>query len=187
MDYERFAVIGKSGSGKSTLASRLSKVLSLDNVELDALAWEPNWTQAPKEVMRERVIKSTPVDGKWVVDGNYKNSRDIIWPRAQVLIWLDFSLLFTLWRLLKRTFSRVFYKTELWNGNREVISNHLVLDPHENLFLNAIRTHWQHRKSFPLAFQQPEHRHLKVLRFQSPEALETWIKSLSGNGEQKRE
>jgi adenylate kinase family enzyme len=187
MDYQRFVVIGKSGSGKSTLATRLSKLLSLDNVELDALAWEPNWTQAPREVMRERVTKSTPVDGKWVVDGNYKNSRDITWSRAEVLIWLDYSLLFTMWRLIRRTFGRIFYKTELWNGNREHISNHLVLDPVENLFLNAIRTHWAHRRDFPLAIQQPEFQHLKVLRFRRSEELETWIKSLSGTGEQKEE
>jgi adenylate kinase family enzyme len=174
----RFVVVGKSGSGKSTLAAQLAKTLSLNNVELDALSWQPNWNQTPRTVMRQKVSNELLVDGRWVADGNYKNMRDIVWARADVLIWLDYPLLFTMWRLIRRTVGRILYQTELWNGNREHISNHLVLDPHENLFIHAIRSHWQHRESFPLALHQPEYRHLKVLRFRNSKETEIWINSL---------
>ena len=53
--YERMVVIGKSGVGKTTLAASVASRLGLRHVELDALNWEANWTQAATDVMLARV------------------------------------------------------------------------------------------------------------------------------------
>jgi adenylate kinase family enzyme len=74
-------VIGATGSGKSTLAERLAARLGGAYVELDALHWEPHWTEAAPDVFRERVERAT-AGARWVVAGNYGRVRDLVWPRA---------------------------------------------------------------------------------------------------------
>jgi len=103
--YKRIVIIGTTSTGKSTLAEKLAKRFDLHYIDLDALHWEPNWTEAPLEVFRERVEIATPVPG-WAVVGNYHTVRDLIWPQAEIIIWLDYSLSRIFWQLTRRTFTR---------------------------------------------------------------------------------
>src|ERR671929_1855344 len=89
--YQRVVVVGVTSSGKSTLAETLARRFELDFIELDALNWEPNWQTAPLEVFRSRVEKATMAD-KWIVAGNYHSVRDLIWPKAEAILWLDYPL-----------------------------------------------------------------------------------------------
>jgi adenylate kinase family enzyme len=107
--YRRIVVVGTTGSGKSTLASELARRLALPYVELDALHWGPNWTHCTDEEMRQRADEATREDA-WVVDGNYSIVRDLTWPRAEAVVWLDYPLLVILWQLWKRTWKRVLTK-----------------------------------------------------------------------------
>jgi adenylate kinase family enzyme len=179
MDYQRIAIVGKSGSGKTTLGRQLAEILSLKHVELDAIHWQPNWVQLEKPKMWERVDDALPVDGHWVADGNYSVVREIVWGRADTLIWLDYGLLFTLWRLFRRTFGRLVLQKRLWNGNRETLANQLTLDTTNNLFLFAIGSHSRHREQFPLALKEERYSHLRVLRFRKSSEVEEWVKSLT--------
>src|SRR5277367_5340256 len=93
MALDRIVIVGKSGAGKTTLATQLADRLSLTNVELDRISWQANWVNLPKHEMRERVDEALAVAGHWIADGNYIRSvRDIVWVRADTLIWLDYSL-----------------------------------------------------------------------------------------------
>src|SRR6266545_5489442 len=100
--YQCIVVVGTTSSGKSTLAKRLADKLSADFIELDALHWEPNWKEAELEVFRQRVEMATS-SACWVVAGNYHVVRDLIWPKAEAVIWLDYSL----WRILDRKSTRL--------------------------------------------------------------------------------
>ena len=179
MSLERIVVVGKPGSGKSTLAKELARKLELAYVELDAIHWQPNWAMLPKHEMRERLNETLVVDGHWVADGNYtRRAIDIVWGRANTLIWLDYPLRVALIRLLWRTILRLFWRQELWNGNKETLWSHLSLDPDKNLFIWLFRLHWRHREEFPALFRQPEYSHLKVLRFRTPTETEQWLDGL---------
>src|SRR4051812_23251994 len=105
MPGRRINVVGTSGSGKTTMARDLAGILGVPHVELDALHWGPNWTEEPDEVFRERVDTLLVGDG-WTTDGNYRTVRDIVWGRADTVVWLDYSLPLILWRLSRRTFGR---------------------------------------------------------------------------------
>jgi len=184
--YARIAIIGKTGAGKTTLARQLACILSAKNVELDAINWQPNWTQIPIPEFRTSTSAALSSSPRWITDGNYRHVRDIIWTQADTVIWLDYGLLLTLWRLLKRTTGRVVRGKELWNGNVENGWSFLRPDCKENLFIWAVRKHWAHRREYPVIFAEERYRHLRVLRFRSPGETEEWVRSLRKSVEESQ-
>jgi adenylate kinase family enzyme len=177
LPYHRFVVIGTTGSGKSTMAERLAIKLGLDFIELDALNWGPNWTPAGDELLRARVEEATRSPG-WVVAGNYSVTRPVTWARAQAIIWLDYSLWVIFWRLWRRTWRRVFFKEELWNGNREHLWTQLSLWSEESLFHWLFKTYWRRKREYPQLFAIPEHAHLYIIRFKNPKQAQGWLNKL---------
>jgi adenylate kinase family enzyme len=174
LPYRRVVVIGTTGSGKSTLAERLARKLDAHFIELDALNWEPNWTEAPLEVFRARTELATRAPA-WVVAGNYSVVRDIVWPRAEAAIWLDYPIQTVLWRLLTRTVRRSWTREQLWNGNVEPFWAHFKLWSDESLFHWLFKTYWRRKRDYPQLFALPQHTHLKVLRFQSTAQADAWL------------
>jgi adenylate kinase family enzyme len=172
---QRIAVVGTTGSGKTTLARRVSRLLAIPHVELDALHWGPNWTPFPLEVFRERTAQALGGDA-WVVDGNYGKVRDIVWSRADTAVWLDFALPVVMGRLLWRTLRRVLSREELWSGNRERFLAQFF--SRDSLFLWALRTYWRRRREYPELFERSEHAHLRVVHLRSPGEEHAWLARL---------
>lgn len=141
-------------------------------VDLDALNWGPGWTPSPVPVFRERAAAALS-GARWVVAGNYRELRDIVWGAADTLIWLDFPLPLVLWRLLWRTLRRVLTREELWGGNRERLVAQFA--SRDSLFLYAMKTHYRRRREFPADLARSEYTHLRVLRFRMPGELERWL------------
>jgi adenylate kinase family enzyme len=175
--YKRIVVVGVTGSGKSTLAETLANKFGYDFIELDALHWEPNWTEAPLDVFHARVECAT-ASQSWVLAGNYRIVRDIVWSKAEAVVWLDYSFPLIFGRLWRRTWRRWWYQEALWNGNRESIWTHFKLWSKDSLFHWIVRTYWKRRREYPVLFSLPEHQHLNVIRFGTPEETDTWLRSI---------
>ncbi len=175
--YRRLVVVGTTGFGKSTLAERLSRRLGLDFIELDALHWEPNWQPAEDAVFRQRVEAATRAPA-WAVAGNYSRVRDVVWPRAQVAIWLDYPFLVGLRRLAVRTVRRTVRREELWNGNRERFWWHLKFWSDESLLAWYFKTYGRRKREYPRLLALPEYAHLKVVRLRTPAETEIWLEEL---------
>jgi len=45
----RINVMGTTGSGKTTTAKLLAARLGLRRIEIDAMAWRPNWEMTPRD------------------------------------------------------------------------------------------------------------------------------------------
>jgi len=176
--YKRVVIVGVTSSGKSTLAEKLAKCFDLNYIELDALYWEPNWQAAPLEVFRTRVEKATRAE-KWIVAGNYHVVRDLIWPQAQAVIWLDYSLWRVVWQLTRRSFKRWWTQELLWGTNREPLWNHFKLWSNESLYNWLFQTYWRRKREYPMLLSQPGHQHLKLIRFKHPGEVEDWLEKLS--------
>ena len=169
---ERVVVVGTSGSGKTTFAGNLAKIIGAPHIELDSLHWEPNWTEAELEVFRNRV-RGALNEPRWVIDGNYSKVRDLIWPHADTIVWLDYELPVVMWRLAKRTFRRVFTQEELWSGNKEQL--HIQLFTRDSIFWWAWTSHPRYRKEYAELFQQAEQRHLQIVQLKTPEQAQEWL------------
>jgi len=178
--YKRIVVIGVTSSGKSTLAERLAKRFGMDFIELDALHWEPGWQEAPNEVLRARVEKATRAE-RWAVAGNYRSVRDITWPKADALIWLDYPFLLVLRQLTRRTFLRWWNQELLWGTNIEPLWVHFKLWSQESLFHWLVRTYWRRKREYTELLSQRENAHLKVFRFKHPREVEEWLEKFTYN------
>ena len=173
---DRLVLIGTSGAGKTTMAKRIARVLDMPHVEFDAIRHGPNWTETPDDVFRETLRDRVQGD-RWVGDGNYSLARDVVWPRATQVVWLDFPIRVVMWRLFWRTMRRGVFRQELWNGNREKIWRHFF--SRQSLFLWVMQTHWRRRRTIPEALARLEHAHLDLVHLQSPKQAREWLSKLT--------
>ena len=119
-------------------------------MELDAIYHQPGWTQLPEEEFRSRVDLATAPDS-WVVDGNYSAVRDVVWTKADTVVWFDLPYLVVLTRTVRRTLRRTVTREELWNGNREPFSNLWSLDPEKSIIAWAATRHGRYRRRYSAA------------------------------------
>lgn len=179
---ERIVVVGVTGSGKTTYAQHIAASRGIPHIELDALHWGPNWTpptgQHFQQQVREAVTAVT-----WVTDGNYSKVRDIIWQRADTLIWLDYALPLILRRLLRRGVRRVWSQEPLWNDNRETWRG--LFFSRDSLFLWAFKSYWRRRREYPALLADPAYAHLRVFRFRHPQETERWLQQHFGVSRQR--
>jgi hypothetical protein len=74
----RISVVGVSGAGRSTVARMAAARLGVPCIELDAIHHGPNWTEIPISELR-RIVTELVAGETWVIDGNYRKVRDLIW------------------------------------------------------------------------------------------------------------
>lgn len=164
--------MGTTGSGKSRLAERLAEQTGLRVIELDALFWGRDWRPVPLELFRHRVERETRDDG-WIVVGNYTQVRDLVWPNADTLVWLDLPLSLVMWRLVRRTVQRAATKEELWGtGNRESFRNAFL--SRQSILLWALKTHRRNREKYNAEFGSLA-REKRVVRLQNKREVERFV------------
>jgi adenylate kinase family enzyme len=174
----RMVVVGATGCGKSTLAERLARKLGLDFIELDALYWKPDWVGSSEGEFRARVEAATQTPD-WALAGNYGVTRDIVWPRAEAAVWLDYPFFLVLGRLLRRIWVRWRTQELMWGTNRETFWVHFKLWSKDSLVNWLFQTYWRRKRTYPQFFARPEFAHLKVFHFKHPREMEAWLETIT--------
>ncbi len=172
---KRIAVVGATGSGKTTLAGKIAQCLNVPHIETDSVYWGPKWQPIPLDEFRRRMDTATQ-DEKWVIDGNYSKVRDLVWGRADTLVWLDYPFLLVFWRLLRRSIPRIYTRVELWNGNRETVRD--MFFSKDSLFVWLFQSYKRQKRAFPLLITEPKYSHLLFVRLKSPREAEQWLQTL---------
>lgn len=159
-------MVGNSGSGKSTLARALALRLRVPHVELDAIYHQPGWTPLAQEEFARRVGAAAAGDG-WVMDGNYSAIRELIWARADTVVWLDPPRRTVMRRLVVRSVRRAISRAELWNGNRERWRNLVGRDPESSLIVWAWQKHAVYQQRYAAAALDPAWAQVQFIRITS--------------------
>ncbi len=160
-------MVGTSGSGKSSLARRISRQLGIPHIELDAIHHRAGWTPMPADEFRA-VVAERIAQSAWVIDGNYHGKLgDLVWSRADTVIWLDLPRPLVMRQIITRTLGRAITRRELWNGNREDWRNMLSLNPQRSVIVWAWTTHALNRARYLAAQADPAYRHLEFIRARS--------------------
>ena len=129
-------------------------------------------TTTPDEVMRERVTSAIAGE-TWVVDGNYAVVRDLVWARADTVVWLDLPLRTVLRRYATRTVRRITMGEELWSGNRERLRFLLGRD---SLLWWILSTYRRRRREYPERLAA--HPEITAVRLRSPREARAWLETL---------
>jgi len=172
---KRVVIIGTSCSGKSHLARQLSCKLGTQYIELDELHWEPNWQERPREEFA-RLVKESTAGDSWVVDGNYSMVRDIVWPKATTIIWLDYSFPLVFYRSIRRSIIRAITKERLFSGNVETFKQSFFSK--DSIILWVINTHRKKRETYPKIVSSRVASHAKIEIFKNPKQACEYVESL---------
>jgi adenylate kinase family enzyme len=172
----RVSVVGNSGSGKSTVAAALAAALGVPHLELDGVFHQPGWEPLPADSFRAVVAAAVAGDG-WVLDGNYSAVRDLVWARADTVVWLDLPRRTVMRQVVWRTARRAVTRQELWNGNREPLRNFLTWDPEESVISWAWHNHAKYRSRYLAASSDPAYAHLTFVRLCSRGAIRRFLAS----------
>lgn len=132
------------------MARELARRLGATHIELDELLWLPDWRKRePDEVQRllEEPLRAT----SWVVCGNLRAARDVVWTRADTVIVLDLPRRVVMKRVIVRTLRRIVRRERLWAGNRETLRNVLALhDPERSI----IAWSWTHHRTYSTEYRE---------------------------------
>jgi hypothetical protein len=172
----RIHLVGTSGSGKTTVARALAETLGVPHIELDALHFRENWVERPDADMLADVaaIAAQPA---WIVDGNYGRVgvREVLWPRAETIIWLDLPRSTVMRQVIARTAARWWSQKPLWHGNRESLG--MVLSPGHSIVWWAWSTHAKNRANYERLIASPP---CRVVRLRSRREVSELLRAASG-------
>lgn len=175
---QRVSVVGTSGSGKSTLGAALAERLGAGFLELDSVFHQPGWVPLPDEEFRRRVGAAVAGE-RWVIDGNYSSKvRDLIWARADTVVWLDLPKRIVMRRIIWRSFRRAARRVELWNGNREHWRNLFSLDKEQSIITWAWQTHAANRLKYAAAMADQANAELHFVRLKNPAEVRRFLRSV---------
>jgi adenylate kinase family enzyme len=169
----RILVYGVCGSGKTTLAAKISERTGLPWHSVDDLAWEANWTPSSDEKQIE-VISGIVAGPEWVLDTAYGKWLDLPLARAELIVGLDYPRWFSLYRLVRRTLSRVIDGKLICNGNRETWRQMLSRDSIIVWHFQSFSRKRQRMRGWAASEEGP-----RVLLFKNARDVDAWLATLA--------
>jgi len=111
----------------------------------------------------------------WVVDGNYSVVRDIVWEKADTVVWCDLPYVTVMARTIGRTLRRTMTQEELWNGNREPWSNLWSFKPEKSIIAWTATHHGRYRRRYSEAEMSPRWADLNFVRLRTRADAEQFV------------
>lgn len=171
-------ITGLAGAGKTTLAGRLEAEIHVPWHSLDNLYYGPDLEMAstfPSDI--ERITMSN----MWIFDSGgpppesptLAAIRDLMWTRADTLVWLDYSRPVVLQRATARSLRRIITRERLWHGYRDTPRRWLQAD---HPIRRAWASHRSRRAQIAARIENSSWAPLDVVRLSSPHEAEVWLR-----------
>ncbi|MEV0928558.1 adenylate kinase [Streptomyces spongiicola] len=168
----KIALFGAPATGKSTLARWLSTKLDQPHTDLDDLLFTPDGP-LPLEEFRRQAGEITRTDG-WIVEGNFSKLADVVWHRADTLIWLDFPLPLILYRIVRRSLRQLTGRENSAQARRLTWSK--AFFARRSLLRTAIRKHRANRPRYIRQVAETAELGVQVVRLRGPQDIRRWQK-----------
>ena len=99
---KRVMIIGQPGSGKSWLACEMGRITGLPVYHIDHIHWKSGWVERTTEE-KTAMAREVHAKSEWIFEGGHSRTWGERLTRADTLIWLDFSVWFRSWQVIRRT------------------------------------------------------------------------------------
>lgn len=170
---QRVVVAGLCGSGKTTMAAVISERLGIPNYELDALCHGPGGVKRPEF---ERDVGRFVTDERWVCEDRYhRYLGDLLWEKADTVIWLDLPHRTVLWRVIRRSLWRIITRRKLWNNDQRETWRILLFSPRHPIRCAWSRHHKIHRDTSERIARHPA---VTVARLGGAREAKRWVRGL---------
>jgi len=169
--YKRIIVFGSTGVGKTTVVKHIAEKFALPIIDIDTLRREGGKSDSPEETFLFSMMESVKGDS-WIIDGSYTSVQDIIWPRTEAVVWLDFPFWVFILRLLKRSLYRIFIRKD---SEKPIKGRNQPARERVLTYLRAILTVNQRRQRYFATLYDSKYGHLHIIRLCSPKDTEHWL------------
>lgn len=168
----RILVYGVTSSGKSVAAERIAAKTHLPLTLADELTWEPGWVPVAKDEQRRRFAAVVARD-RWVLDTAYGAWLDVVLPRVDLVVGLDYARWFSLQRVFRRSVMRAIDQKPICNGNTESLRGILGRDSIIGWHFRSFGRKRSRMRAWASAAEGPA-----VLLFTRSRDLAAWIDTL---------
>ncbi len=140
----KIIITGVTCSGKTVLGKKISKKLSIPQIDLDEINFLPNWIEKDRKQFVDDVNAETNLRDEWIITGGYQTLlKDSIWKEASTIIWLNYPLGLVVHRFFMRTSKRILFKEKCCGDNYETIGKTFSRD---SLFFWIFKTYWKRKE-----------------------------------------
>lgn len=168
---KKFALFGPPASGKSTIAQKLSAALDIPHTDLDEILFTEHGP-LPLDEFRSKAATATSEEA-WVVEGNYSKLADVVWHRADVLVWLDLPLPLIVRRIVWRSLRQL---TGLdTSAQAQRLTWNRAFFARRSLLRTAVRKYRNNRPRYARQIAETTALGIPVVRLRNGHAANTWL------------
>lgn len=169
---KKFALFGPPASGKSTIAKKLSASLSIPHTDLDEILFTEKGP-LPLDEFRGEAETVTRGDS-WVVEGNYSKLADVVWHRADVLVWLDLPLSLVVRRIVCRSLRQLAGLDTSTQAQR--LTWNRAFFGRRSMLRTAIRKYRNNRPRYAQQVAETAALGVRVVRVRSGREADAWLR-----------
>lgn len=166
----KIALFGPPATGKSTLARWLTEQLGYPHTDLDEILFTPDGP-LPLPEFRQQAAQITERD-TWIVEGNFSKLADVVWHRADVLVWLDFPLYLIVYRIVRRSLRQLAGRDDSPQAKR--LTWRKAFFNRRSLLRSAIRKYRNNRPRYARQVAETAALGVEIVRLRSPRAVRRW-------------
>ncbi|MEV4976006.1 adenylate kinase [Streptomyces scopuliridis] len=166
----KIALFGPPATGKTTLARWLSVQLGHPHTDLDDLLFTPAGP-LPLEEFRHQAGEITRRD-EWIVEGNFSKLADVVWHRADILVWLDFPPALIVYRIIRRSLRQLTGRDDSAQARRLTWST--AFFSRRSLLRTAIRKYRTNRPRYARQVSETANLGVEIVRLRSPRDVQRW-------------